>query len=58
MAAATADAYQTAAAAAYAQAQAYGNWQNYYQFNNQMAPAAAAFPGWPGQCYPPSHWGE
>ncbi|KAE9554857.1 hypothetical protein FO519_001972 [Halicephalobus sp. NKZ332] len=38
-------------------AQAYGNWQNYYQFNNQMAPAAA-FPGWPGQCYPPSHWAQ
>uniref|UniRef100_A0A914ZBC5 Homeobox domain-containing protein n=1 Tax=Panagrolaimus superbus TaxID=310955 RepID=A0A914ZBC5_9BILA len=57
VAAATADVYQTAAAA-YAQAQAYGNWQNYYQFNNQMAPAAAAFPGWPGQCYPPSHWAQ
>uniref|UniRef100_A0A7E4VKF2 Homeobox domain-containing protein n=1 Tax=Panagrellus redivivus TaxID=6233 RepID=A0A7E4VKF2_PANRE len=58
VAAATADAYQTAAAAAYAQAQAYGSWQNYYQFNNQMAPATAAFPGWPGQCYPASHWAQ
>uniref|UniRef100_A0A0N5BM47 Homeobox domain-containing protein n=1 Tax=Strongyloides papillosus TaxID=174720 RepID=A0A0N5BM47_STREA len=50
--------YQSAAAAAYVHQ--YGNWQNayYQQFSQPMNPAAAAaFPGWPGNCYGGApHW--
>lgn len=50
--------YQSAAAAAYVHQ--YGNWQNayYQQFSQPMNPTtAAAFPGWPGNCYGGApHW--